>query len=564
MKLTRFIIVLGLAVSVMSCSSSKSASGSNAYHKIPVPPGSPTPVVMPAKKAKLSETELRNWPHADIYTDSIPGMSLAKAYDFLKGKKSQTVIVGILDSGIDINHEDLKDKVWTNPKEIPNNNKDDDKNGYTDDVHGWNFLGGKPGEPAPEQLELTRLVKKYGEKFEGKDESSITDPEEKADYEYYKKLKKVYDEKVKGVMANYIQYKMVFDMLDKADKAAREKLGKDNYTLEEVQKLNDPQTYGILLNILADGASIEEAREQIEGIVEHYKNQADFNYNLDFKGRKTKDNPDDITDVPYGNPYVIGDVDSEIHGTHVAGIALATRNNGKGMNGVAENVKLMVVRTVPDGDEWDKDVALAIRYAVDNGAKVINMSFGKSYSPRADWVYEAIEYAAGKDVLLVHAAGNDAADIDLEENDNFPTDAPGRLNEITDNVITIGAITKNYNENLVSGFSNYGKINVDIFAPGSQIYSTVPKNKYRMLQGTSMAAPEVAGLAALIRSYYPQLSASQVKHIIMNSGTKVDLEVKVPGKKGEKAPFSTLSKTGRIVNAYNAVKMADQMVNSKK
>ena len=284
-------------------------------------------------------------------------------------------------------------------------------------------------------------------------------------------------------------------------------------------------------------------------------------YNIDFSGRITGDDPYDIKDVPYGNAFVIGSKDDELHGTHVSGIILATRDNGKGMNGVAKNVKLLAVRTVPDGDEYDKDVALALRYAVDNGAKVINMSFGKSYSPNPEWVYDAIKYAASKDVLLVHAAGNDHKNID--KSDNFPNDAEDKIKEYADNVITIGAMTRNYDEDLVASFSNYGKMNVDLFAPGLEIYSTVPKDEYQSLQGTSMAAPEVAGVAALIRSYYPQLSASQVKHILMNSGIKVDLEVKLPGGNGKKVPFSELSVSGRVLNAYNALVMADKMVNGK-
>ncbi|MCK4561672.1 MAG: S8 family serine peptidase, partial [Flavobacteriaceae bacterium] len=270
------------------------------------------------------------------------------------------------------------------------------------------------------------------------------------------------------------------------------------------------------------------------------------------------DNAYDIKDITYGNAFTIGSIDDEMHGTHVSGITLATRNNGKGMNGVAKNVKLMSIRTVPDGDEYDKDVALAIRYATDNGAKVINMSFGKSYSPNAEWVHEAYKYAASKDVLLVHAAGNDGKNID--KSDNFPTDAPNKVSEIVDNVISVGAMTRNYDENLVATFSNYGKLNVDIFAPGLEIYSTIPKDEYKSIQGTSMAAPEVAGVAALIRSYYPQLSASQVKHILMNSGIKIDFEVLLPKGKGKKVPFSDLSVSGRVLNAYNALKMADEMV----
>jgi subtilisin family serine protease len=275
----------------------------------------------------------------------------------------------------------------------------------------------------------------------------------------------------------------------------------------------------------------------------------------------TDDEAYDINDVPYGNGFVSGGLGDESHGTHVAGISLAKRDNGKGSNGVTNNARLLTVRAVPNGDEYDKDVALAIRYAVDNGAKVINMSFGKSYSPNAEWVYDAIKYAASKDVLLVHAAGNDHKDID--KSDNFPTDAPDKVNEIADNVITVGAMTRNYNEDLVATFSNYGKLNVDIFAPGLDVYSSVPSNEYKRYPGTSMAAPAVSGVAAMVRSYYPELSASQVKHILMNSGIKVDKQVKLPGSEDKLVPFSDLSVSGRVLNAYNALKMADAMVNGK-
>ncbi len=230
------------------------------------------------------------------------------------------------------------------------------------------------------------------------------------------------------------------------------------------------------------------------------------------------------------------------------------------MQGVANNAKLMSVRAVPDGDERDKDVALAIRYAVDNGAKVINMSFGKSFSPNKEWVFDAIKYAEKKDVLLVHAAGNESKDIDTGE--NWPNDAEDKVTEFADNMITVGAMSAKYNEHLPATFSNYGKKNVDIFAPGVQIYSTTPKNNYARFNGTSMASPEVAGVATLIRSYYPQLSASQVKHILMNSGTPITFKVNIPGKK-EKTTLSELSISGRVLNAYNAVVLADKMVNGK-
>jgi len=486
-------------------------------------------------------------------------MSLAKAYQFVADKKATTVIVAVIDSGIDIDHEDLKDNVWTNSDEIAGNGKDDDKNGYIDDIHGWNFLGGE-GTATPEQLEVTRIYKKLSAKYGDKTADQISE-KEKEEYAYYQKVKKDFEKRIAEATGNYEYYQKTKKYLTTSNEEAIKKFGKENYTIADLNTLDEADRNPMLMQIIGNGGTVAEVEKQLDGGLKYYGSQVNTMYNLDFNGRTTGDNAYDIKDTPYGNAFTIGSIDDEMHGTHVSGIALATRNNSKGMNGVAKNVKLMSVRTVPDGDEYDKDVALAIRYAADNGAKVINMSFGKSYSPNADWVNEAIKYAASKDVLLVHASGNDGKNID--KSDNFPTDAPDKINEYADNVITVGAMTRNYDENLVATFSNYGKLNVDIFAPGLEIYSTIPKNEYKSIQGTSMAAPEVAGVAALVRSYYPQLSASQVKHILMNSGTKVDLDVLLPKGEGKKVPFSDLSVSGRVLNAYNALKMADEMVNGK-
>ena len=549
----KLILGLGLAIILASCSTTKN------IHSITVPEGSATAVAVPAKKGAMNEEEIQKWPHADITSDSIPGMSLAKAYQFVADKKGTTVIVGVIDSGIDIEHEDLKGNVWTNSDEIAGNGKDDDNNGYIDDVHGWNFLGGE-GKATPEQLEITRIYKKLDPKYSGKSEDQISE-KDKEEFAYYQKVKKDFDKRVEEATGNYEYYKKTKKYLNDSNEIAIKKFNKEDYTIADLNTLDEADRSPILMKIIGNGGTVAQVNNQLDRGIAYYGSQVNTMYNLDFKGRTTGDNAYDIKDVPYGNAFTIGSIDDEMHGTHVSGITLATRNNGKGMNGVAKNVKLMSVRTVPDGDEYDKDVALAIRYAADNGAKVINMSFGKSYSPNADWVYEAIKYAASKDVLLVHAAGNDGKNID--KSDNFPTDAPDKVNEISDNVITVGAMTRNYNEKLVASFSNYGKLNVDIFAPGLEIYSTVPKNEYQSIQGTSMAAPEVAGVAALVRSYYPQLSASQVKHVLMNSGIKIDFEVVLPKGEGKKVPFSDLSVSGRVLNAYNALKMADEMVNGK-
>ena len=546
MRIFKPLLVVFLAViTLASCSSVKNMA---------VPTMDNTAVNMIAKTGDLSEEQMNAWSYADLATDSIPGMSLDKAYEFVKNKKSQTVVVGVIDSGIDIEHEDLKDVIWTNPKEIAGNNIDDDKNGYVDDVYGWNFLGGN-GVSAPENLEITRMYKAGLAKYADKTLENISASDKPA-FEKFLKLKEDFENRTGG---NNQQLEIITNYLD-ANAAVRKFLNKDTFDLNDLNLIkSEDETFQNQVFTAMKFLERGYTEERMHGYIERMKK--DKSYDLEFDGRAiVGDNFEDITDVKYGNPYVIGSKDVESHGTHVSGIIAATRNNNIGLNGVANNVKIMSVRAVPDGDEYDKDVALAIRYCADNGAKVVNMSFGKSYSPHSDWVFDAIKYAASKDVLLVHAAGNDGKNIDKAE--NFPNDSKDKITEIADNVLTIGAMSKNYNESLPAGFSNYGKLNVDVFSPGVQIYSTIPKDKYAKFNGTSMASPNAAGIAAMVRSYYPELSASQVKHILMNSGTKVDMEVTKPGS-DEKVNFQDLSVSGRVVNAYNALRLADQMVNGK-
>jgi subtilisin family serine protease len=556
MKNVKFLTVL--IISILFINNGFSQKSAEKKNEIPTKTNGIVP-----KKGSLTEAQIQTWPHMDIFTDSIPGMSIQKAYDFIAGKKGETVIVAIIDSGIDIEHEDLKDVVWVNTKEIPNNGIDDDKNGYVDDINGWNFLGSKKGNAYPEQLEMTRIVKKLSPKYEGK---LITDIQEKEleEFNLYTKLNKEIANRKATAYENKTHYESYKTSLEDAHKNISEILKKDVYTLEELDSLGavhetlQPQIFNLMRIIDGEG-SVDNALKYLEeGIVHFTEQYSSPNYDINFNGRAiVGDNPDDIKDRNYGNPDVIGFKDKEDHGSHVTGIAAAVRNNGIGMNGVTNNVKIMAIRAVPDGDEYDKDIALAIRYAVDNGAKVVNMSFGKSYSSQKKWVFDAIKYAASKDVLLVHAAGNDAKSIDKE--DNFPNDSEDKITEFADNVITVGASTKEFNENLVARFSNYGKKNVDVFAPGLEIYSTFPNNTYEISQGTSMASPQVAGVAALVRSYYPNLSAKQVKQLLMESGIEASFNVILPGSRTEKVPFSSLSVSGKIVNAYNAMLMAQQL-----
>ncbi|PKB16831.1 S8 family peptidase [Flavobacterium sp. 5] len=493
-----------------------------------------------AKKGKLSEPELQRWSHLDLAKDSIPGMSVDKAYaELLKGKKGVKVIVGIVDSGVDIDHEDLKSVVWTNKKEIAGNGIDDDKNGYIDDIHGWNFLG----DAVHETLEMTRIVKKG-------DDGSAT----------YKSALAAYDEKNNKALKD----KQQVDFLIATDKAIQTNLGKENYTLEDVNGIvtTDPdltKSKMIMSRILTNAGPT--FRAEIQEYSKYVYDQLNYNLNKDLDGRKVVgDNPEDIKNTKYGNNTVYGpDKEEALHGTHVAGIIAQVRGNNIGGDGVADNVEIMAVRAVPDGDEYDKDIALAIRYAVDNGAKVINGSFGKSYSPHKQWVFDAIKYAEKKDVLFVHAAGNDGENIDLDENSNFPNDSEDNKKEFASNVLTVGALTNQYGDGIIAPFSNYGAFNVDVFAPGDEIYATIPNNKYKYLQGTSMASPNAAGVAALIRSYYPKLSAKQVKQILMDSGTPLPSDVILGEQQDVKAKADKTSKSGKMVNAYNALLMAEKM-----
>lgn len=493
------------------------------------------------KKVPLTDLELKRWSHLDLEKDTIPGMSVDKAYrEIIKNKKGTNVIVGVIDSGVDINHQDLKSVIWTNKKEIPNNGKDDDKNGYIDDIHGWNFLGAANNE----NLEMTRILKK------GDDGS-----------ETYKKALADYNAEYQEIS----EYKDILDVLLKADKMIREALKKEDYTISELKDMPSVKfelfdSKRIMLSYA--GQKGDSFHEDLKSFKDYVYDHLDYNLNKNFDGRKVVgDNPNDINDKKYGNNVVYSkERKDSSHGTHVAGIIAQKRNNDLGGDGVAENIEIMAIRAVPNGDEYDKDIALAIRYAVDNGAKVINGSFGKDFSPHAEWVYDAIKYAASKDVLIVHAAGNDSKNIDAEP--NFPTDEVKGV-EFADNVLTVGALNYTYGEKIVADFSNYGKNNVDVFAPGVQIYATVPGNKYEYLEGTSMASPNAAGVATLIRSLYPNLKASQVKNIIMQSGTPLNLEV-IVDEKLQKIPFSEACLSGKIVNAYNALKMAEEMSNNLK
>jgi len=515
-----------------------------------------------------------NWFNLDPKKDKVYGVGTEKAYtELLKNKKSKTVIVAVIDGGTEPTHEDLKGVIWVNANEIPGNGIDDDHNGYIDDVNGWNFIGGKNGEDVNEDnLEVTRVYAKYKSKYEKADTTNFS-ATDKFEYYHYLKAKKDF---LKGRQEAKM-YSMVYDNIVKGIDGIKKNIGKEKIFLADLKKYKPSDPYetmaqNIIQNSfgkrlkLADTIPFYELLNEISEGQKHFEKEIKFNYNTDLDTRKiVGDNYDDVTEKYYGNNDVKGP--SGGHGTHVAGIIGAIRNNSIGMKGVADNVRIMIVRVVPDGDERDKDVANGIRYAVDNGATVINMSFGKGFSGNKKIVDDAVKYAVSKDVVIVHAAGNDSHNNDFE--DNFPTPYYESKSGRASSWIEVGASTWLDKKYLAATFSNYGKNTVDVFAPGLNIYSTVPDSKYATYDGTSMASPVTAGCAALIRSYYPELSAVQVKEIISKSVTKINGKVVLPGSrrqkvkflpflhKQEKIKFSELCTSGGIVNVYDALKLAE-------
>lgn len=500
-----------------------------------------------------------NWFNLDYEQDGVRGMSVERAYnELLKGRESKTVIVGVVDSGVDIEHEDLKGKIWVNEDEIPNNGKDDDNNGFVDDINGWDFIGGADGtDVEQEQLEAARLFIKYNELFGEKPKKRLL-RKYKEEYNTFQKIKNEIEENKKEAEQYLPMYETLKENLTISEDILAGVLGKQPYGKSEVENIEDAKVdlrvrqakqYWLRMNEMgADMAGIDEG-------IDHFKDQLNYNYNTEINPRAVVgDNPEKLEYGKYGNNEVRGP--RALHGTHVSGIIGANRNNDLGVKGVANDVKIMVVRTVPGGDERDKDVANAIRYAVENGAKVINMSFGKPYSPEKGWVDDAIKFAEDNDVLLISAAGNDNANVDVET--HYPTKYYKKGGEAK-NWIGVGASSYEDGLKMVADFSNYGKKSVDVFAPGVAIYSTEPDSKYGEKQGTSMAAPAVTGVAALLKSYFPSLTAVQLKEIILQSSIKLkDQEVIFPG--GEKeGRFGSLSSTGGLVNAYEAVKMAIEL-----
>ncbi len=531
--------------------------------------------VFPFQAPQTADTTdfLKDWFLRDPETDKLQGLSVEKAYaTLLKGRPSRTITVAVIDSGIDLEHEDLKDVMWTNPKEVKNNGVDDDKNGYIDDIHGWSFIGGKNGNVKRDTYELTREYVRLKGKYENLSESNVL-KKDKEEYAYWLKIKTAFTEAKEKNEADYKscvettdQYSQFFKGLSSAIEFVKKEYNVSSVTPQLVDTLQGGSKTRAAKSILGfvyenqgRDADVDAFANELKYVIDHntevcdnYKNGMEYGYNPEFDPRSiVGDNYTNTEERFYGNNDVKGTF--PVHGTHVAGVIAANRKNNLGINGIADNVKIMALRAVPNGDERDKDIANAIRYAVDNGAKIINMSFGKDYSPQKDAVDKAVKYAEAKGVLLVHAAGNDDDNNDTKP--SFPTRYYKDGKEAS-NWIEVGASGWGADSTLAADFSNYGKKSVNFFAPGVQLYSTTPANGYETMDGTSFASPAVSGVAAILLSYFPNLTPVQVKDILIKSTRKFDsLMVKKSDKTGV-VKFSDLSSSGGLVNAYEAVKLA--------
>jgi subtilisin family serine protease len=521
------------------------------FPTIPVP--EPTPTTPAPVETPITEPPL-DWHLRDAAADRVPGISLLKAErELLAGKKPQrTVVVAIIDSGVDTAHTDLHAQLWTNPRETPGNGRDDDGNGYVDDVHGWNLIGGRTGNVNEDTFEVTRLAAQCGRPA-GRDSLPVEIRARCTQIEAQYNQKRA---EVDQTLVSIGNIKSIYVQITPYLRRAAGLAPGDSLTLAKVNAItsaNDTvrQAQSFYQRLHAQGLTEQEVADAEKA----YKSQAEFGYNKSWDPRRiVGDDYPGTSVMRYGNADVIGP--DATHGTHVAGIVGAIKD-AAGATGVAQSVRIMVLRAVPDGDERDKDVAAAIRYAADNGANVINMSFGKSWSPYKRLVDEAVKYADAKGVLMIHAAGNDGEDV--TQHASYPTPFyidGGRAA----NWIEVGASSWRMRDSLVASFSNYGKTMVDLFAPGDDIHSTIPDGKYKKESGTSMASPVVTGVAALLMSYFPTLSSADTRRVILESVTKLgDQSVVRPGDGGATVKFGDLSVTGGIVNVYNAVKLAEQL-----
>lgn len=505
---------------------------------------------------------INGWHLLDPVRDGYMGISLDKAYGLLKDRKATTVIVAVIDSGIDTAQEDLRPVLWRNPKEISGNGIDDDHNGYVDDIYGWNFCGSPDGQnQVRNSFEIPRVYHGWKNQFEGKKEKDIP-ADQRFLYSQWKKAADQIEGDYESASRQWLGLANFYKNMENTSHTICEYLSATSFTWKEVKPLmkNDRRNVAAAAEFWNDlfSRNGDESALNTAFLAElaDYRSQLDAKIARktqppqDWRTERVKDNYTDINDRYYGNNNL--KEGSGDHGTLVAGTIAAVRNNGIGMDGIANQVQIMAVRAVPGGDEHDKDIALAIRYAVDNGASIINMSFGKPVSPYKQFVDDAVKYAASKGVLLIHASGNEGENISQQTFYPMPLFLDGTR---ATNYLTVGASGDLSTGGYAAPFSNYSHDYVDLFAPGMNIYSTASGNQYKSADGTSLACPVVTGVAALLKSYFPELTPEQLIRVLTNSGAPLNETVTQPGS-DKKVNFQTLSSSGRIVNAFAAVQMA--------
>ena len=500
--------------------------------------------------------DLPEWALLDPDKDGYEGTRTETLFQYIQTmdikQEPESVIVAVMDTGIDIEHPALKNNIWYNLTEVNGiPDVDDDGNGYVDDFYGWSFLGNVRNLSLEVTREMVRLKK------------GNVSPNDN----YYKKVKEEYETR-KNEEEDY------YDMIKSTVKEVKEAVD----VLKTKDYPTDPEGLRKIKSRL-NGKYLDAANMILginiwfgltpEELFEEEKNTS-LKIEAFFNPIETHlligDNPDILLEKNYGNNDIT--TANELHGTHVSGIIAA---NQKGV-GQAPFAKIMCLRTVPDeGDERDKDVGNAIRFAVDNGASVINMSAGKYFSVNPDFVINAIKYAEENGVLFVVSAGNEG--VDIEQVINYPPKFYTENGEIKffSNMIVVGANSwmkkwssdkdpddLNYGFDLAASFSNYSDKVVDLFAPGVEIYSTVPGGKYESASGTSMSSPEATGVAAIIKGFFPHLTAQQLKIILVSSVRKYDgLKVRIKGR-NSRVLFSSLSKSGGVIDALNAYQLADE------
>jgi subtilisin family serine protease len=532
------------------------------------PPASPAPVLEPAAAPGAPaaeflaalETAPDAWWLLDPEMDNVAGAAVERAYrELLAGREpARTVVVAIIDSGVDTAHVDLRPVLWRNPGEVAGTGRDDDGNGYPDDVYGWNFIGGPDGRNVDaDTYELTRLYAACAVPGDTEPVPAAVGARGPGTEHDCDRIAAEFREKRAETEEMLPRLREMAQVTEMVWAILERHVGGD-LTRDRVHAIATPrrdvmQARDIYLELDGYGINPDLVRKEIERVGK----RLEYSYDPAFDPRPiVGDDYEDVTERFYGNADVTGP--DAAHGTGVAGIVAAVRDNGSPVSGVASAARIMVIRAVPDGDERDKDVANAIRYAVDNGAHIINMSFGKGYSPQKAAVDAAVRYADERGVLLVHAAGNDARDLGTE--DSFPSQfyLDG---DTARHWIQVGASSWHGGDRLAAVFSNYGVGQVHVFAPGVDILSTAPGDEYEAASGTSFAAPVVSGLAALLMSYFPELSGADVRRIILESATPLgERTVLVPGDEERSVRFMELGATGGIVNAYEAVRMAQRMV----